>query len=169
MAIRDLILPEFDHEMANTRKTLERVPTDKFDWTPHEKSFNMQSLASHLANIPAWTPLTLNQDKLDFAPEGGERFTTPQAGSTAELLEFFDKNVAEAREALAAVTDEQLHSSWTLLAGGQEILTLPRIAVLRSFILSHTIHHRAQLALYLRLNDLPVPALYGPSADEQGM
>ena len=169
MAISDMILSEFDQEMANTRKTLERVPEDKFDWAPHEKSFNMQALASHLANITSWTKPTLTKEKYDVAPEGGERFTTPQAGSTAELLEFFDKNVKEARAAIAASSDKQLQAPWTLLSGGTEIFTMPRTAVLRLFILSHTIHHRAQLTVYLRLNDIPVPALYGPSADEQPM
>jgi len=169
MAMRDAFLAEFDHEMANTRRTLERVPQDKFDWRPHEKSYTMQALASHLANVPAWTALTLNQDSLDVAPPDGTSFMTPQAQSTAELLKFFDDNVADARKAIAAASDEQFQQPWTLLAGGEAQFTMPKAAIVRSFIFNHSIHHRAQLTVYLRLNEVPVPALYGPSADESAM
>lgn len=169
MALKDMILPEFDHEMANTRKTLERLPDGKFGWQPHTKSFTMGKLASHLANIPSWIEMTLNTDSLDFAPKDGTTFTTPQAGSTKELLEIFDKNVATGRAAIAATDDAQFAKPWSLLAGGQTIFTQPRFGVLRGFVLSHSIHHRAQLGVYLRLNNVPVPAIYGPSADEQGM
>ena len=169
MALKELLLPEFDQEMANTRKTLERVPEQKLGWKPHVKSYTMGSLASHLANIPSWVAMTFNQDSLDVAPKDGTTYTTPQAGSSKELLEFFDKNVAVARAVIAATGDEQYGKPWTLLAGGQTLLTMPKMAVLRSFVLNHNVHHRAQLGVYLRLNDLPVPAIYGPSADEQGM
>ena len=169
MKISELMLPEFDHEMANTRKTLERVPDSKFDWRPHDKSFTLQQLASHLANVPAWTPMTLDQDSIDVAPADGSSFTTPQATSTADLLKKFDENVKAARASLAAATDESLQKPWSLLAGGKVQFTMPRGAVLRSFILNHNVHHRAQLTVYLRLNDIPVPALYGQSADETGM
>ena len=169
MAMRDIFLAEFDHEMANTRKTLERVPENKLDWQPHDKSFTMQALASHLANVPAWTAMTLNMDSLDVAPPDGASFSTPQAKSTAELLKFFDANVADARKALVAATDEQFQQPWTLLAAGEAQFTMPKAAVLRSFIFNHAVHHRAQLTVYLRLNNVPVPALYGPSADEQVM
>jgi uncharacterized damage-inducible protein DinB len=169
MTMRDIILPEFDHEMANTRRTLERIPDNKFSWKPHDKSFTMQDLASHLANMPTWTGITLTQDSFDVAPPGGEPTRMPQAKTTAELLETFDKNVADARQVIEAVTDEDLQKPWTLLAGGKEVLTMPRAMVLRSFILNHNVHHRGQLTVYLRLNDLPVPAIYGSSADEEGM
>ncbi len=169
MAISEFILPEFDHEMANTRKTLQRLPNDKFDWRPHEKSYTLQALTCHLANVPSWTAMTLTQDSFDVAPEGTEPFATPQASCTDDLLKIFDKNVAEARAAIASVSDEELQKPWTLLQGGKEVFTMPRMAVLRLFILSHNIHHRAQLGVYLRLNDVPVPAIYGPSADEEGM
>ena len=169
MKLSEMILPEFDQEMANTRKTLERVPDAKFTWRPHEKSFTMQELASHLANIPAWTPMTLNQDSIDVAPTDGSGFTTPQATSTADLLKMFDKNVKAARESIAKASDEQFGQPWTLLAAGEVQLTMPKGAVLRSFILNHNIHHRAQLTVYFRLNDVPVPAIYGQSADESGL
>jgi uncharacterized damage-inducible protein DinB len=164
MAIGQSMLAEFDHEMANTRKTLERVPDDKFAWTPHEKSFPMGKLATHLANLPSWTNLTIEHDQFDMAP-GGEPIKTPECHTQKEVLDSFDANVASARAALAGVTDETILSQ--VLAGGNQLFAMPRIAVLRSFVLNHIIHHRAQLGVYLRLNDIPVPSIYGPSADEQ--
>lgn len=166
MKMSDVLLPEFDHEMAGTRKTLERVPEDKFGWKPHDKSMSMGELASHLANIPGWTSITLNQESFDMSPVNGEHPKTPQASSVKELLEIFDKNVAEARTALANVSNEDLMKTWSLLAGGNIVLSMPRAAVLRGFVLSHNVHHRAQLGVYLRLNDVAVPSIYGPSADE---
>lgn len=166
MAMSDALLPEFDLEMANTRKTLERVPEDKFGWKPHEKSFAMGHLASHLATLPSWTVMAVNQDSIDIAPVGEPPRKGPEAKTTEELLSMFDSNVAAARAAIAGVSDEQLFKPWTLLSGGKTVLTMPKIAVLRSFVMSHSIHHRAQLGVYLRLNDVPVPSIYGPSADE---
>ena len=168
MAISDALLPEFDNEMANTRKTLERVPDEKFSWKPHEKSSAMGNLAGHLANLPSWAGLAIRQDSLDLAP-GGVPVSTPPLNSQAEVLETFDKNVAGARAAIAGASDEQLFQSWTLMANGKTIMSLPRVAVLRSFVMNHLIHHRAQLGVYLRLNDIPVPSIYGPSADEGSM
>ncbi|MGH9768365.1 MAG: DinB family protein [Blastocatellia bacterium] len=166
MSISASLLPEFDQEMVNTRKALERVPDDKFDWKPHEKSLPMGSLATHLANLPSWTVYTINQDSLDLAPPGGEPFKTPEAKSRQEILEMFDKNVVAARAAIAAASDEELFKPWSLLSGGNTLMTLPKIAVLRSFVMNHIIHHRGQFTVYLRLNDIPVPSIYGPSADE---
>ena len=166
MAIGQSMLPEFDHEMANTRKTLERVPDDKFAWTPHDKSFPMGKLATHLANLPSWTSVAIDEDAFDMAPNG-EQIKTPECHTQKELLETFDANVAKAREALAGITDERIFQNWALVAGGHQIFSLPRVAVLRSFVMNHIIHHRAQLGVYLRLNDIPVPSIYGPSADEQ--
>ncbi len=166
MALSDSLLPEFDHEMANTRKTLERVPDDRFDWKPHQKSMALGGLATHLSNLPTWAIHTISQDSLDLAPEGVPLPRVEAAKSRKEVLEIFDNNVAKARAAIEAVSDEELFKSWTLLSGGQQILTLPKIAVLRSFVMNHNIHHRAQLGVYLRLNDISVPAIYGPSADE---
>lgn len=168
MPISKMLLPEFEHEMANTRKTLERVPDDKFDWKPHEKSMTLGGLATHLANIPSWTKNTFDVDELDVAPPGQPPYRLEEAKSRSELLEAFDKNVADARAALEAATDEKWAGKWSLLMGGKTIFTLPRPAVMRGFIMSHSIHHRAQLGVYLRLLDIPVPSIYGPSADEGG-
>lgn len=166
MPISKMILPEFDHEMANTRKTLERVPDDKFAWKPHEKSMTLGDLATHLGNIPSWTKNTFEMDELDVAPPGAPPYRLEQAKSRDELLNAFDKNVSEARAALEAASDENWQGKWSLLMTGKTIFTLPRPAVFRGFIMSHSIHHRAQLGVYLRLLDVPVPSIYGPSADE---
>ena len=167
MAIRDGLLPEFDQEMATTRKMLERVPEDKTTWKPHEKSMTMGRLAAHLAELPAWAATTLTTDSLDIAPPGGGHSTQPvQMTSRQQVLELFDQSVAAGRAAIAAAADEEYGKPWSLLRGGQNIMTLPKSAVLRSFALSHTVHHRAQLGVYLRLNNIPLPSTYGPSADE---
>lgn len=168
MSLSKSLLPEFDQEMANTRKTLERVPEDKFDWKPHEKSFSMGHLASHIATLPSWAVMTINQDSIDIAPAGEPPLVGPEAKTPEELLGIFDSNVTAARAAIAGASDEQLFKPWTLLSGGNTVLTLPKIAVLRGFVMNHGIHHRAQLGVYLRLNDVPVPSIYGPSADEGG-
>lgn len=165
MGIAQSMIPEFDYEMANTRKTLERVPDDKFDWKAHNKSFSMGSVASHLSNLPSWTSLIISQDEFDMAP-AGQPAKTPPCHSRQEVLEVFDKNVAAARQSLESENDEHIFRNWKLLSGGHEVLSMPRVAVLRGFVMNHMIHHRAQLTVYLRLNDIPVPSLYGPSADE---
>ena len=169
MPLSQAILPELDHEFANTRKTIERVPDDKLGWKPHEKSFSMGDLATHLAEMPGWAMVILEQDSFDVHPPGGATYQRPKVNSRKEILEMLDKNLATARAVLAKVSDEQLMKPWSLLNGGKVTMTLPRIAVFRSFVLNHNIHHRAQLGVYLRLNNLPVPALYGPSADEGAM
>lgn len=169
MKICEWLLPEFDHEMASTRKVLERVPDDKFDWTPHAKSATMGWQAQHLANLAGWTTIILTTDSLDFAPPGGEPFHLPQVNTREELLAIFDKNVAESRATIAATSDDAFMQPWSLLHGGKTIFTMPRVAVIRNMMLNHLIHHRAQLTVYFRLNDIPVPAIYGPSADESGM
>ncbi|HVP42917.1 MAG TPA: DinB family protein [Terriglobales bacterium] len=168
MAIAQSLLPEFDQEMASTRRTLERVPDDKFGWKPHPKSGTMGWLAGHVANLPSWPTSILGGDSLDINPPGQPAPKSPSIGSRAELLAAFDKNLRESRQAIAAASDQELMKPWSLLSGGKTILTLPKVAVLRSFVMNHLIHHRAQLTVYLRLNDVPVPALYGPSADEGG-
>ncbi|MCW5981523.1 MAG: damage-inducible protein DinB [Bryobacteraceae bacterium] len=170
MTIAEMLLPEFDQEMANTRKTLERVPMDKPAWKPHEKSMTMGRLAQHIAEMPGWTGFTLGSESLDLAPPGGEPYQpAPIPESSEALLAMFDKNVSEARAAIAAATDEQMAHNWSLLMGGNVIFTLPKSGVIRSMILNHLIHHRAQLTVYLRLNDVAVPGLYGPSADEMNL
>jgi uncharacterized damage-inducible protein DinB len=162
MAISEAILPEFDQEMANTRKTLERVPENKLGWKPHDKSATLGGLATHLATINGWADAIVNQDSFDVSQAPPQ----PAMKSRDEILAAFDKDTASARKAIAGANDGNLMKPWTLLAGDKTIFTLPRVAVLRSFILNHAIHHRAQLGVYLRLNDVPVPAIYGPSADE---
>ena len=166
MPINQALLGEFDHEMAGTRKTLERIPEDKLTWAPHPKSMKLGDLAKHLADMPGWVVNTIEQDSLDIAPEGKHMEPSP-VHSRQEVLALFDKNVAAGRKALAAASDDaRWMKPWSLLATGKTLLTMPRIAVLRGFVLNHNIHHRAQLGVYLRLNNIPVPALYGPSADE---
>ena len=169
MSMSAALLPEFDHEMANTRKVLERIPEDKLTWKVHEKSNTIGWVAMHLADMPTWADVVLNQDSIDVDPPGGEHHRTPPPTSRQEILDLFDKNLAAARAVIAAATDEQLAQPWTLLAGGQVVCTMPRGAVLRSLVFNHNVHHRAHLCVYLRLNDIPVPALYGPSGDERGM
>ena len=166
MAANEALLMEFDQEMANTRKTLERIPDGKFDWKPHPKSGSMGWLAGHVAHLPSWTVETITKDSLDIAPAGGQPFKLPELKNRRELLEMFDKSVADARKTIAAASDADLMKPWSLLKTGQTIMTLPKIAVLRGFVMNHLIHHRAQLGVYLRLNDIPVPSTYGPSADE---
>jgi uncharacterized damage-inducible protein DinB len=166
MPIVDALLPEFDQEMANTRKVLERVPADKLGWRPHPKSFTMGALATHVATLPAWTVETFGRDELDIMPTGTEYQPPKEAQSREELLSRFDEGVTKGRAALASATDGVMFQNWSLLKGGVKLMTLPRAAVLRGFVLSHVIHHRAQLGVYLRLNDIPVPAIYGPTADE---
>ena len=166
MGLGEAMLPEFDKEMNNTRKTLERVPEEKFGWKPHEKSWAMGGLATHIADLPSWMVLTIEKDSLDLAPGGVPAPPMQAVQSRKELLAMFDKNVVAARTAIAGASDAHLMKPWSLLRNGQTLMTVPKIAVLRLFVMNHSIHHRAQLGVYLRLNDVPVPALYGPSADE---
>ncbi len=160
--ISQTMLPEFDMECATTRKVLERVPDDALEWAPHEKSFSMQDLAGHIVNIATWVGSTIEHPGIDMA--GG--FEPAPTGNSARLLEMFDENVAAARTTLEGADDATLMGNWTLRAGDTEHMTLPRAVVLRNFVLNHMVHHRAQLAVYLRLRDVPVPSIYGPSADE---
>ena len=162
MPLIDALLPEFDHEMSTTRKVLERVPDDRLDWKPHPRSFSLGQLATHVATIPMWGEVTIAKSELDVA--AGRSPELPQ--SRVELLQRFDRNVAAARSALAGATDGIMLGAWSLKNGGKTLFTQPRTAIWRGFVMSHLIHHRAQLALYLRMLDLPVPSMYGPSADE---
>jgi len=166
MSYAQMILPEFDQEMAGTRKVLERIPEDKWDWKAHPKSNTLGWNANHLAELPGWSVSIITQDGFDFAPINGKGYESPKLTKRRELLELFDKNVAEARKALASVKDESLNDPWTLRGGERVIFTMPRGAVIRSFLMNHIIHHRAICSVYLRLNDIPVPSLYGPSGDE---
>ena len=166
MTIGQSLLPEFDQEMQNTRKTLERVPEDKWSWKPHDKSGTLGWLAGHVATMIDWIPVTLTTEELDYAPVGGPTYQPPKIENRKELLAEFDKNVSAARAALSSVSDAEIVKNWRLLAGGQEIFTMPRIACIRGMVLNHHIHHRAQLTVYFRLLNVAVPGLYGPSADE---
>ena len=168
MLISQMLLPEFDQEIASMRRTIERVPEDKFGWAPHPRSMTMGRLASHIAEMPTWAASTMQNDSLDIAPPGQPAYAPTNFTTRASLLEAFDKNAADARAAIAGASDEQFLSSWTLLKGGKPVMTMPRLGIVRSFVLNHCIHHRGQLTVYLRLNDIPVPSIYGPSADEGG-
>jgi len=168
MTLSESLLPELEQEMANLRKTLERIPEEALDWTPHEKSMSFRGLATHLSNMPRWAAVTLKEESFDMAPEGGDPVREEPVESVRDALAQLDRNVDAARAALAGASDEELTHPWTLLIGGQEIFKMPRIEVVRSMVMNHMIHHRGQLTVYLRLNDLPLPALYGPSADEEG-
>lgn len=160
------IIEELQHESAITRTVLERVPTEKFDFKPHEKSMGFCQLASHIAEMYLWFDSTLNQTELDFAEMDYQPFI---AESNEQLLEFFDKNVEMAVELLKSASDEDLMVNWTMRNGEQVFFSMPRIQVIRSLMLNHIVHHRGQLSVYLRLNDIPVPQIYGPSADEGQM
>ena len=162
MPIVDALLPEFDHEMTTTRKVLERVPADRFDWKPHVKSFSLGALATHVATLPTWGAEALAQSEFDIA--GSQPPAAPP--SKAELMATFDKSVATTRSALAGKSDAELMATWTLKREDKAIFSMPKANVLRSFVLNHLIHHRGQLSVYLRLLDVPVPSIYGPSADE---
>ncbi len=166
MAMSQALLPEFEMEFANTRKMLEQVPDDKLAWKPQEKSFSMGDLATHIAEVPGWMASAIQQDGFDVAPKDGPKYERPKLSSRQEILDQFDKHVASTREVLAGAKDEDLMKPWSLLKAGEAMFTMPRIAVIRSFLMNHTIHHRAQLGVYLRLNDVAVPGMYGPSADE---
>lgn len=157
-------LPEFDHEMANTRKALERIPDDKLDFKPHERSFSLLQLGGHLANLPSWTVMILTTTELDVSGP----FEQPKIDSRDDILSTFDANVAQARGGLESASVDDLMVPWAMKMGDEVVFSMPRAAVLRSFILNHNVHHRGQLTVYLRLIGVPVPALYGPSADEQG-
>ena len=162
MPIADSLLPEFDHEMTVTRKLLERVPEDKYEWKPHLRSMSLGELAQHVATIPHWGTVTMTTTELDL-----EGYPRPTPWTTrAELLSTFDQHAGAARAALVGKGDGELMAPWVLKRGGHTIFTMPRAMVWRSFVMSHLIHHRAQLGVYLRMHDVPLPAMYGPTADE---
>lgn len=167
MAIAESILPEFDHETGTTRALMERVPEDKAAWKPHPRSMSLGQLAMHIANLPRWTFYTLERTEFDTNPLDGVRPTGPAYESATILLQTYDANVSEARALIARTTDGQFMVQWTLKSGGKSMFSMPRVAVLRSFVLNHAVHHRGQLSVYLRLLDVPIPNIYGPTADTQ--
>jgi uncharacterized damage-inducible protein DinB len=156
------LLPEYDHEISTTRKLLERVPEDRLDWKPHPKSSSLGQLSEHVATIPTWGEMTVTRSELDL---GGSPSAEPVT-TRAQLLAMFDANAAGTRAALAGTSDAEMMAPWTLKLSGQTIFSMPKAAVWRSFVMSHLIHHRGQLSVYLRMNDQPLPSIYGPSADE---
>jgi len=162
MAISESFIGELQHEAATTRKVLERIPQNTFDWKPHEKSMSMSQLATHVADMFGWYSHTLESDELDFA----NGYEQPKPADAKELVEILDKNVAAAIESLKKTDDAAFMKNWTLRSGEDVFLEMPRVAVVRSMVMNHIVHHRGQLSVYLRLNDIPVPAMYGPSADE---
>jgi uncharacterized damage-inducible protein DinB len=165
MAIKDGLLPEFDHEMATTRRLLDRVPEAELGWKPHDKSMSLGELAGHIANLPNWCGMILNQPFFDvgaLGPDAKAKLPT----SVAELLADFDSRTSTARTALAASTDADMLAPWTLKHGDHEVFTMPRAGVIRSAVLNHMIHHRGQLSVYLRLKNVSLPPIYGPTADE---
>ena len=164
--ISSALIAEIEQEAIATRKCLERIPADKFAWKPHEKSMTMGALASHIAEMFGWTNSTMEAAELDFAKMDYKPFE-PQ--STEQLVEFLDERLAEAVKALSGASDERFTETWTLKNGETTYFTIPKIAVMRSFVINHIVHHRGQLSVYLRLNDIPVPQIYGPSADEGSM
>lgn len=163
MSERDSLLPEFDQETAATRRVLERVPDATLEWRPHPKSFNMGELATHLSRLPHWGTLILKQDGYDLAASGprGQALS-----NVAAVLAQFDANVREVRSALVDMTDGQLMQPWVLKRGDKVLMSVPKVSAVRGFVVRHLVHHRGQMTVYLRMNDIPVPALYGPSADE---
>ena len=164
MTIADSLLPEFDREMGVTRRLLERVPDGQFAWKPHEKSMTLGRLVEHVAELPTWAKVAIEQEGIDMATGRPEGYTPPATREAA--LAMFDGTVAGARAALAGRTDAELLAPWTLRAQGKEIFTMPKVAVLRSFVMNHLIHHRGQLSVYLRMQGQSIPSLYGPSGDE---
>jgi uncharacterized damage-inducible protein DinB len=164
MAISKSLIPELEMEAAVTRRLIERVPEDKLGWKPHEKSMPLGRLATHLAELPGWGKVTIAQDVLDI----GEGFTPTILGSVQEILHLFDKNVTDFKELLANTPDEEFMKIWTMKYKGQEVFSSPKIGVVRGTVMNHMVHHRGQLTVYLRLNEVPLPMTYGPSADETG-
>jgi uncharacterized damage-inducible protein DinB len=165
--IVELLLPEFDAEIASTRKVLAAVPEEKFGWRPHAKSFTMQALAGHVAELPSWTSDVLRRERFDVDGANPPENASFKPASTQQMLERFEDWVVKARADLAAATDDAMQQEWVMTWGGHEIVRLPRYHAIRKWSLNHMVHHRGQLGVYLRLNDVKLPGAYGPSADDQ--
>lgn len=164
MSVSQILLSDFEAEVANTRKILAVVPDGRFDYQPHEKSMALGRLASHVAEMPLWMSFTIDRDLLEL----DNSFKPTICGTNQELLDVFDANVAKARVLIGGVTDEAMDATWSMKWNGQTVMSLKRSACLRGMCMNHMIHHRAQLSVYLRLLDVAVPGMYGPSADEKG-
>jgi uncharacterized damage-inducible protein DinB len=165
MTIAETILPEFDHETATTRTLLEKVPESQAGWKPHAKSMSIGDLAMHIATIPMWTSIALERKGFDVNPPDGPRIATPPFESSLQLLRIYDANVEAARALLTRASDGEFMVQWTLKSEGKTLYSMPRVAVFRSYVLNHAVHHRGQLSVYLRLLDIPLPNIYGPTAD----
>jgi uncharacterized damage-inducible protein DinB len=165
MPFADAFLPEFDQEMKTTRSLLERVPFGAPDWKPHTKSTSLGGLASHLANLAGFGAMIVSHNEVDMGSPAAVAGSRAQYGSTAELLAAFDAKAKMTRDAVAALPDAAVMTPWTLRMGDHVIFTLPRSVALRTMVMNHIIHHRGQLSVYLRLNDVPLPSIYGPTAD----
>jgi uncharacterized damage-inducible protein DinB len=161
LAIAEVFLREFDGEMATTRRVLERVPSDRLEWRPHDKSMSMRELAVHVADLPRWG---LRIDDASFEVGTRPRF---EFQTTEQLLERFDRNVAESRESIAGRTDDALRERFVVTRGGEPFFRMSKASILRRVFMNHLIHHRGQLSVYLRMKDVPLPPIYGPTADEQ--
>ena len=169
MNIAQTLLPEYDHEVAGCRKELERIPDGRFDYKPHARSSTLGQLANHMAAIPGWLKSAMRDTELEFNDPKVKASMPAPAGTREALLSLFDRCASQGREILAATPDGEFAVTWTGKHDGKVVLAMPRIAVYRGLIMNHMIHHRAQLGVYLRMLDVPVPAIYGPSADEPGM
>ena len=166
MNLIDPFIEEFTHEASTTRRILERIPEKNWDFRPHEKSMSMGELGSHIANSLEWAVVTIDRDVFEMDPKEYQPFI---ASSSSDLLEAYDKNVAAAIEKMSGCSNEKLLVTWQMKVGGKVVIEMPRMAVLKAFILNHMIHHRGQLDVYLRINDIPLPQIYGPTADEPDM
>lgn len=164
MPLIDALLPEFDREMGLTRRALDRVPDGQFEWRPHPTSVTLGHLAEHLTTMPRWATLTMTLSEFEVTTDRGPDYVPPS--TRAEVLAQFDRHLKEGRSHLLGKIDGEFNAAWKLKAGGKEIFTMPKIAVMRNFVLNHMIHHRGQLTVYLRMLGIPVPSIYGPSGDE---
>lgn len=167
MPIVDALLPEYDHEFGTARRLLERVPESEFGWKPHEKSMTLGQLAGHVASLAFWCSATMKAPFYDLAANADPETKLEAPPSHAELMRSFDAKVKDAREQLAKATDAEMMAPWSLKHGDHEIFSMPRVAAVRTFVMNHMIHHRGQLSVYLRLKNVPLPSIYGPTADEQ--
>jgi len=161
----DALLPEFDREMGQTRKVLDRVPDGQFDWRPHPTSMTLGRLAEHLAEMPLWATTTMAQGGVDLMTPRPAEYQSPT--NRAEVLAMFDANLTAARANAAGKTDGEFDAPWTLKAGGKQVFTMPKASVMRSFVLNHMVHHRGQMTVYLRMLGVKIPSIYGPSGDER--
>lgn len=162
MSTRDELLTEYDHEVGTTRRLLERIPDAQLTWKPHQKSMSLGGLATHIATIPQWSGALLNQTGFDLADRPPNRAAET---TTAAILETFDASTSQARGWMDK-PDAEYQAPWTLKRGGHQMFSVPRAAAFRTFVINHIIHHRGQLSVYLRMHNVPLPSIYGPSADE---